>query len=79
MATEKERADNLMLDIDNLAKNSQFSNYIFFCVGDGKAGGFASINVTEEKDAHLKAQIIDTLRHNPELYDWLKAIIDNVE
>lgn len=78
MATDKERAENLMLDIDNMMKNSGFSTYLFFCVGDKKEGGFCSINIKEEKDMHLKAQIIDTLRHNPTLHDWLQNILDNV-
>ncbi len=79
MATNKEKADDLMLDMDNMMKNSGFSNYIIFCVGDGKEGGFASVSVkSDEKDVHLQAQIIDTLRHNPQLHDWLRNVLDNV-
>lgn len=76
--TDKEKADNLMLDMDNLMVKSEFSNYIFFCVGDNKEGGFASVRVTD-KDVMLQAQIIDTLRHNKQLYDWIKNIVDHVE
>ncbi len=78
MATDREKSDNLMLDMDSLMTKSGFSTYIFFCVGDEKEGGFASIRAkNEEREMLLQAQIIDTLQHNPQLKDWLKNIIDH--
>ena len=77
--TDKEKADNLMLDMDNLMKNSGFSTYIFFCISDNKGGGFCSANVDGEPGVYLQAQILDTLQSNKELYEWLKNIIDQVK
>lgn len=77
--TNKEKSDNLMLDVDSLMEKSGFSTYIFFCVGDNKEGGFASVRAkNEEREMLLQAQIIDTLEHNPQLKEWFKNILDNV-
>jgi len=76
--TDKEKADNLMLDIDNLTKNSGFSSYLFFCVADNEAGGFASANMEGRGEELITAQIIDTLRNNKDLYAFLKNAIDKV-
>jgi len=71
MATDKEIINDLMLDTDNLMRNAEFSNYILFCVGDNKQGGFASVRVKDERgDTLLKAQILDTLKNNPILLEF---------
>jgi hypothetical protein len=76
--SNEEKLNNLMLDMDNLMTKSGFSTYLFFCVGDKEEGGFASVKMlNEKKEKHLKAQIIDTLRNNPELHDWLQNILDS--
>jgi hypothetical protein len=78
--TNKEKADNLMLDISNLMKNSGFSNHLVFCIGDNNEGGFGYTSTDKGKqDVRLQAIIFDTLRHNKELHSWLKNIVDQVK
>jgi len=68
-----------MLDVDNLMRNAEFSNYILFCVGDNKQGGFASVRVNDERgDTLLKAQILDTLKNNPILLEFFKQVMNTL-
>jgi len=79
MATDKEIINDLMLDTDNLMRNAEFSNYILFCVGDNKQGGFASVRVKDERgDTLLKAQILDTLKNNPILLEFFKQVMNTL-